>query len=89
MENAIGLEIEQIKEYQVFKNYGKAVYEKDKIGDAPKGYQKIRVHFVFNIIYPDLHWANQVAVHCWGIDCLLYHNDHCFARGWVVMGKGS
>ena len=44
--DAIDLEIEQIKEYQVFKDYGKAVYEKDKIANAPKGYQKIRVHFV-------------------------------------------
>ena len=41
--DAIDLEIEQIKEYQVFKDYGKAVYEKDKIGHAPKGSQKIRV----------------------------------------------
>ena len=29
-----------------FKDYGKAVYDKDKIGNAPRGYQKIRVHFV-------------------------------------------
>ena len=42
----IYLEIEQIKGYQVFKDYGKAVYEKDKIANAPTGYQKIRVHFV-------------------------------------------
>ena len=47
--DAIEVEIEQIKEYQVFKNYGKAVYEKDKIGNAPKGYQKIREHFVFDV----------------------------------------
>ena len=47
--DAIELEIEQIKEYQVFKDYGKAAYEKDKIGNAPKGYQKIRVHFVFDV----------------------------------------
>ena len=40
--------IEQIKEYQVFKDYGKAVHEKDKIVNAPKGYHKI-VHFVFNV----------------------------------------
>ena len=40
------MEIEQIKEYQVFKDYGKAVYEKDKIGNAPKGYQEIRVHLI-------------------------------------------
>ena len=47
--DAIDLEIEQIKEYQVFKDYGETVYEKDKIASAPKGYQKIRVHFVFDV----------------------------------------
>ena len=30
------METEQIKEYQVFKDYGKAVYEKDKIGNAQR-----------------------------------------------------
>ena len=45
------MEIEQIKEYQVFKDYEKAAYEKDKIVNAPKGYQKIRVHFVFDAKY--------------------------------------
>ena len=43
------MEIEQIKEYQVFKDCGIAVYEKGKIVNAPKGYQKIRAHFVFNV----------------------------------------
>ena len=38
--DAIDLENEQIKEYQVFKDYGKVVYEKDKIGNAPKQYQR-------------------------------------------------
>ena len=47
--DAMNLEIEQIKEYQIFKDYGKVVYEKDKIGNAPKGHQKIRVHFVFHL----------------------------------------
>ena len=28
-----------------YSKYGKAAYDKDKIGNAPKGYQKIRVHF--------------------------------------------
>ena len=46
---AIDLEIEQIKEYQVFKDFGKAVYEKNKITNAPEGHQKIRVHFVFDV----------------------------------------
>ena len=43
------MEIEQIKEYQVFKDFGKAVYEKNKITNAPEGHQKIRVHFVFDV----------------------------------------
>ena len=46
---AIDLEIEQIKEYEVFNDFGKAVYEKNKITNAPEGHQKIRVHFVFDI----------------------------------------
>ena len=43
------MEIEQIKEYQVFKDFGKAVYDKNTITNAPKGHQKIRVHFVFDV----------------------------------------
>ena len=43
------MEIGQIKEYQVFKDFGKAVYEKNKITNAPEEHQKIRVHFVFDI----------------------------------------
>ena len=46
---AIALEIEQIKVYQVFKDFGKAVYDKNNITNAPKGHQKIRVHFVFDV----------------------------------------
>ena len=46
--DAIDLEIEHIKEYQVFKEYGKAVYDKGKIRNAPKGYQKIRVLFLMS-----------------------------------------
>ena len=47
---ATDLELEQIKEYQVFKDFGraKAVYDKKHITNAPKGHQKIRVHFVFD-----------------------------------------
>ena len=37
--DAIDLEIEQIKEYQVFKDFGKAVYEKNKITNAPEGHR--------------------------------------------------
>ena len=47
--DVLDLEIEQIKEYPVFKDYGKVVYDKDKIGNAPKGHQKIRVRFGFDV----------------------------------------
>ena len=43
------MEIEQIKGNQVFKDCGKTVYEKDKIRNAPKGYQEIRVHYGFDV----------------------------------------
>ena len=43
------MKIEQIKEYQVFKDFGKAVYDKNTTTNAPKGHQKIRVHFVFDV----------------------------------------
>ena len=41
--DAIDLEIVQIKEYQVFKDYGKVVYEKGKITNAPKEHKKIEL----------------------------------------------
>ena len=47
--DAIDLEIELIKEYQVFKDHGKVVYEKGKVRNAPKDHQKIRVHFLFDV----------------------------------------
>ena len=43
------MEIEQIKEYQVFKDFGKGVYGKNTTTNAPKEHQKIRVHFVFDV----------------------------------------
>ena len=46
---AIDFESEQINEYQVFKDFGRAIYEKNKITNAPDGHQKIRVHFVFYV----------------------------------------
>ena len=55
------MEIEQIKEYQVFKDPGKAVYDKKHITNAPKGHQKIRVHFVFDIKHCGKSQARLVA----------------------------
>ena len=58
---AIDLEIEQIKEYQVFKDFGKAVYDQNTITNAPKGHQKIRVHFVFDVKHCEKFKARLVA----------------------------
>ena len=55
------MEIEQIKEYQVFKDFGKAVYDKNTITNAPKGHQKIRVHFVFDVKHCGKFKASLVA----------------------------
>ena len=43
------MKIEQIKEYQVFKDFGRTVNGKRKITNATKGYQNIRVHFIFDM----------------------------------------
>ena len=43
------VEMAQIKEYGVFKDYGKAMWEGKTITNAPSGYQKIRVHFGFAV----------------------------------------
>ena len=42
-----------------------------------------------NIIHPYLQGPKQIAVNSWDIDSRVYHNDPCFARGWVVIGKRS
>ena len=46
-QDAMDVEIAQIKEYEVFKDCGKAKWEGKTITNAPSGYQKIRVHFLF------------------------------------------
>ena len=48
-QDAMDVEIAQIKEYGVLKDYGKAKREGKTITNAPSGYQKIRVHFVFAV----------------------------------------
>ena len=48
-QDAMDVEMAQIKEYGVFKDYGKAKWEGKTITNAPSGYQKIRVHFVFAV----------------------------------------
>ena len=55
--NATKLEMDQINEYEVFQDHGKAQFDPEsrKVSNAPNGYQKIRVHLIFavnNRIYP-------------------------------------
>ena len=69
------MEIKQIKEYLVFKDYGKAVDEKDKIGNAPKEYQKIRVHFVFDVKHCGKFKARLVA----DGHLTKEHNEHVYS----------
>ena len=51
-QDAMDVEMAQIKEYEVFKDCGKAKWEEKTITNALSGYQKIRVHFVFAV----KHW---------------------------------
>ena len=46
-QDAMDVEMAQIKEYGVVKDYEKAKWEGKTITNAPPGHQKIRVHFVF------------------------------------------
>ena len=53
---AIGVEMEQIDEYETFKDHGLAKEKK-----PPDGYKKIRVHLVFDIKHDGRHKARLVA----------------------------
>ena len=53
-QDAMALEIDQLNEYNTFKDQGKGVA-------APTGYKKIRVHFVFAVKHDGRHRARLVA----------------------------
>ena len=48
-QDAMNVEMAQIKEYGVFKDCGKAKWEGQTITNAPSGYQKIRVNFILAV----------------------------------------
>ena len=48
-QDAIDVEMAQIKEYGVFKDCRKAKWEGKTITNAPSGHQKIRVHFILQL----------------------------------------
>ena len=59
--DAIITEIDQMDEYDVFKDKGKAIWEKGKVINAPQGYKKIREHLVFDVKHDGRHKARLVA----------------------------
>ena len=54
--DAVALELQQIDEYQTFKDYGHHIKFK-----PPDGYKKIRVHLIFDIKHDGRHRAQLVA----------------------------
>ena len=61
--DASKLEMDQINEYKVFQDHGKAQYDpkSTKVSNAPNGYQKIRVHLIFAVKHDGRHKARLVA----------------------------
>ena len=55
--------MDQINEYKVFQDHGKAQYDLKlrKVSNAPTGYQKIRVHIIFAVKHDGRHKARLVA----------------------------
>ena len=55
--------MDQINEYKVFQDHGKAQYDPKsrKVSNAPNGYQIIRVHLIFAVKHDGRHKARLVA----------------------------
>ena len=61
-QDAVKLELNQIDDYQTFRNLGKAKLDaKRRVLNAPKGYQKARVHLVFDVKHDGRHKARLVC----------------------------
>ena len=60
--DAIKLEMESMLEYKVFKNWDKAILDKNKkVMNPPKGYHRIKVHLVYAVKFDGRHKARLVA----------------------------
>ena len=61
--DATKLEMDQINEYKVFQDDGKAKIDHKlrKVSNAPDGYQKIRVHLIFAVKHDGRHKPRLVA----------------------------
>ena len=55
--------MDQINEYKVFQDHGKAQCDPKsrRVSNAPNGYQKIRVHLIFAVKHDGRHKARLVA----------------------------
>ena len=55
--DATKLEMDQINEYKVFQDHGKAQFDPKwrKVSNAPNGYKKIRVHIIFAVKHDGRH----------------------------------
>ena len=61
-QDAIDKEIAQLAEYETFRDEGKAKWiAGNKLANAPQGFHKIRVHFVFDVKHDGRHKARLVA----------------------------
>ena len=61
--DATKLEMDQINEYKIFQDHGKAQHDPKsrKVSNAQNGYQKIRVHLIFAVKHDGRHKARLVA----------------------------
>ena len=61
--DATKLEMDQINEYKVLQDHGKAQYDPKsrKVSNAPNGYQKIKVHLIFAVKHDGRHKARFVT----------------------------
>ena len=53
--------MDQIHEYDVFLDKGLAIYNNRLISNAPKGYQKARVHIIYDVKHDGRHKARLVC----------------------------
>ena len=59
--DAVQLELQQIAEYNTFRDHGQAIYYRNKtVTNAPPDYKKIRVHLVFAVKHDGRHKARLV-----------------------------
>ena len=61
--DATKLEMDQVNEYKVFQDHGKAQFDpkSGKVSNAPNRYQKIRVHLIFAVKHDGRHKTRLVA----------------------------